>query len=145
MRRIWQKIPVRRLAWIVLAGALSALVLARGDFPSSRDLRLQELPPEALATLTTIQSGGPYSYERDGTRFGNYEKLLPMASPGHYLEYTVTTPGVRHRGARRIVVGCMRQQPVQQTPSPLRLAHCRGGGEFYYTADNYRSFKRIVE
>jgi len=27
----------------------------------------------------------------------------------------------------------------------LRLPQCRGGGEFYYTADHYRSFRRIVE
>lgn len=42
-----------------------------------------------------------------------------------YREYTVKTPGVRHRGARRIVCGL----PV----------------ECYYSADHYQSFKRIRE
>jgi len=145
MRRLWQQAYVRRLAWVIVAATLSALVLARGDFSQSRDLRLQELPREAQATLAAIQRGGPYSYARDGVRFGNYEKLLPLASSGYYSEYTVATPGVSHRGARRIVVGCERQRPVEQHGSPLRLAHCRDGGVFYYTVDHYRSFKRIVE
>ena len=48
-----------------------------------------------------------------------------MRERGYYREYTVPTPGVSHRGARRIVVG--RQ------------------GELYYTSDHYRSFRRIVE
>jgi len=37
----------------------------------------------------------------------------------------VGTPGARDRGARRIVAGSR--------------------GEFYYTADHYRSFRRIQE
>ena len=95
--------------------------------------------------LQLIRRGGPYSNERDGITFGNYEKLLPAAQRGHYREYTVMTPGVRHRGARRIVVGCEQRRPVPPSPGLLRLAHCRGGGEFYYTADHYRTFRRIVE
>ncbi len=145
MRRMWRRIPVRWLVWIIAAGVLSALVLARGDLPQSRDLRLNDLPREAHETLENIRRGGPHPYERDGIRFGNYEKLLPPAASGYYLEYTVVTPGVSHRGARRIVVGCERQRPAPQPSSLLRLAHCRDGGEFYYSPDHYRSFKRIVE
>ena len=44
---------------------------------------------------------------------------------GYYHEYTVPTPGVKHRGARRIVAG--------------------REGELYYTDDHYRSFRRICE
>lgn len=95
--------------------------------------------------LQLIRRGGPYPNERDGITFGNYEKLLPAAQRGHYREYTVLTPGVRHRGARRIVVGCEQQRPAPPSPGLLRLAQCRGGGEFYYTADHYRTFRRIVE
>jgi len=84
-----------------------------------------ELPAEARATIALIRQGGPYPYERDGTVFGNYERLLPQRSRGYYLEYTVRTPGVKSRGARRIVAG--------------------RGGELYYTDDHYRSFRRVVE
>lgn len=136
--------------WMKWAGLFAAVVvvtaaLARGDQPQLRDVRLQELPAEARQTLQLIQRGGPYPYERDGTTFGNYEKLLPAAPRGHYREYTVSTPGLSHRGARRIVVACERQRPAAMAAGMLQLAHCRDGGVFYYTADHYRSFRRIVE
>jgi ribonuclease T1 len=57
--------------------------------------------------------------------FGNFEKLLPLRERGYYREYTVRTPGVKHRGARRIVAG--------------------KSGERYYTDDHYKSFRRITK
>ena len=60
--------------------------------------------------------------------FGNRERLLPAYRRGYYREYTVRTPGVRHRGARRIV--CGGQRPTQPDAC-------------YYTADHYSSFRRI--
>jgi len=84
-----------------------------------------ELPPEAQQTLRSIREGGPYPHERDGVVFGNIERLLPSRGRGYYREYTVMTPGVRHRGARRIVEG--------------------RGGELYYSEDHYRSFRRVIE
>lgn len=84
-----------------------------------------ELPPEARQTLRLIQQGGPFPYAKDGSVFGNYEKRLPLRPRGHYREYTVPTPGLQHRGARRIVAG--------------------RDADIYYTADHYRSFRRIRE
>lgn len=84
-----------------------------------------ELPAEARDTLRAIEQGGPYAYERDGTVFKNYEKVLPQQRRGYYREYTVKTPGARNRGARRIVCG--------------KLPEC------YYSPDHYRTFKRIRE
>ena len=81
------------------------------------------LPQEARETLALLRSGGPFPYHQDGTVFGNREALLPRRERGYYREYTVRTPGVRDRGARRIVVG--------------------RGGEYYYTDDHYRTFRRI--
>lgn len=144
MQPLWRRVSLRQLAWLIIVTALSVYALARGNLPSS-EVRLHDLPQEAHETLRSIQRGGPYPYDRDGTVFGNYEKLLAQTPQGHYREYTVDTPGVRHRGARRIVVGCERQRPTPQSASLLRLAHCRDGGEFYYTADHYRSFRRILE
>lgn len=146
VRQVW-----RKSAWlIVLAMMLSVPVQAWSDAAPHRaqeigEISAPELPREARETLERIRRGGPFPYDRDGITFGNYEKRLPVQRRGHYREYTVTTPGLSHRGARRIVVGCERQRPVAQPPGPPGLAYCRGGGEFYYTADHYRSFRRIIE
>lgn len=105
---------------------------ARGDAPAASaqartealsEIALRELPREARQTLALIEKGGPFPYERDGLVFGNFEKRLPVKERGYYREYTVPTPGLKHRGARRIVAG--------------------RGGEYYYTDDHYQSFRRI--
>jgi len=109
---------VRGLAAAVLACAASA-------FAFSNEIALRELPPEARQTLALIKAGGPFPYSKDGSWFGNREGLLPKRNGGYYREYTVKTPGARDRAARRIVTGMP--------------------GEYYYTDDHYRSFKRIIE
>ncbi len=60
--------------------------------------------------------------------FGNRERLLPLQTRGYYREYTVTTPGSRDRGARRIVCGGPASKP----------------DTCYYTGDHYASFRRIT-
>ena len=90
---------------------------------------LATLPPEAKSTHRLILAGGPFPYDKDGTVFGNRERLLPIKSRGHYREYTVKTPGARARGARRIVCG---GKPPSQPEA------C------FYTDDHYASFKRIA-
>src|SRR5580704_11427830 len=92
-------------------GALFFLALLWVPFTSvARDSPLSAvsastLPAEARATLERIHTGGPFPYERDGVVFGNRERLLPPEPRGYYHEYTVPTPGVRSRGARRIICG----------------------------------------
>lgn len=88
-------------------------------------IKISELPEEGRRTLELIKKGGPFPYGKDGAIFHNREKILPLKPRGYYREYTVRTPGRRDRGARRIVAGAR--------------------GEFYYTDDHYRSFKRIME
>lgn len=85
------------------------------------------LPAEARTTLERIRAGGPFPYERDGVVFGNRERILPRESRGYYHEYTVPTPGVHSRGARRIVCG----------------GHAADLSECYYSDDHYRSFRKI--
>lgn len=59
------------------------------------------LPPEARDTIKLIIRGGPFPYPgKDGSTFGNKFGDLPE---GKYLEFTVRTPGIPTRGARRIV------------------------------------------
>ena len=89
------------------------------------EIHVSQLPPEARATLALIKRGGPFPYAKDGTLFHNRERLLPQRPRGYYREYTVPTPGLAHRGARRIVAG--------------------RDGDYWYTPDHYRSFKRIRE
>ena len=89
------------------------------------EVRMSELPPEARETLELIRKGGPFPYAKDGAVFGNREGALPREKRGYYREYTVKTPHVRNRGGRRIIWGA--------------------GGEYYYTADHYNTFRRIRE
>ena len=88
-------------------------------------VRTADLPREARETLTLIRQGGPFPFARDGAIFSNREGRLPRAIRGTYREYTVKTPGSRDRGARRIIAA--------------------GSNQFWYTADHYRSFRRIAE
>jgi len=116
---------------VALAWGVGASGLARTpDTPLSGDkVALAALPPEAQATHRMILSGGPFPYRKDGSVFGNRERLLPLKARGYYREYTVKTPGSRDRGARRIVCGGI---------PPTQPEAC------YYTADHYASFRRIV-
>ena len=109
------------------SGAASALSAAPGD---AATVALADLPPEAQQTQSLILRGGPFPYTKDGTVFGNRERLLPRKARGWYREYTVKTPGSRDRGARRIVCG---------GAEPKAPDAC------YYTADHYASFRRIVQ
>lgn len=86
------------------------------------------LPAQAHDTLRLIDQGGPFPYERDGITFGNFEGLLPDRPRGYYREYTVPTPGLDHRGARRIVTGGPPREPEQ----------------YFWTKDHYASFERIA-
>ena len=84
------------------------------------------LPPEARETIALVQRDGPFPHRQDGGVFGNREGRLPRKPRGWYREYTVETPGLRHRGARRIVTG----------GDPPR--------EGYYTDDHYDSFRAFT-
>ena len=97
------------------------------DTPASSPIALAELPPQGRATYALIHEGGPFPYDKDGSVFGNRERQLPAHKRGYYREYTVRTPGVAHRGARRIVCG-----GAKSTPDAC-----------YYTSDHYTSFREI--
>ncbi len=92
---------------------------------------MDSLPEQAKETAQDILAGGPYDYpDNDNARFGNYEGVLPQQGRDYYREYTVETPGLGHRGAKRIVTG--------------------GGSEtdpdvWYYTDDHYESFCTIPD
>ena len=126
--------PVCRAAGALVVGvALAAAVpalQALGPLPTALpEVSLAELPSQARTTYRPIFKGGPFPYDKDGTVFGNRERLLPSHPRGYYREYTVKTPRERSRGARRIVCGGWQA---------TRPDAC------YYTADHYASFARIT-
>ena len=124
--RLSNLLPAAATVVALLAG--SPAVAREANLPPDVIAR-SALPREAVATERLIRAGGPFPNAKDGTVFGNRERLLPRQPRGYWREYTVPTPGVRHRGARRIVCG--------GTP-PTAPEAC------YYSADHYASFKRIA-
>ncbi|WP_295626737.1 ribonuclease domain-containing protein [uncultured Corynebacterium sp.] len=104
---------------------------ATGSSASGEVCSIDTLPPQADDVVDRILTDQDHVYSaHDGKHFGNYEGLLPRESGDFYREYTVDTPGLNHRGARRIVVG--------------------GGTDvdpdvWFYTDDHYESFCEIPD
>lgn len=98
---------------------------------TSTGCAVSSLPGEADDVIDRILTNQDHIYtDHDGKHFGNYEGVLPQERGSYYREYTVDTPGLDHRGTRRIVVG--------------------GGTEsdpdvWYYTDDHYESFCEIPD
>lgn len=131
---------ILQLTWLPVAQAQNSLYVRdtresrparEGRAPQSNlpTVALTALPTEAQSTYQRILVGGPFPYDKDGTVFGNRERALPAQGRGYYREYTVRTPWVKHRGARRIVCGGQR---------PMTPDAC------FYTDDHYSSFRRIL-
>lgn len=85
-----------------------------------------DLPATTLPVIEDIEVGGPYDYPRnDGYTFQNREGILPDEDPDYYREFTVETPGLDHRGVRRIVTGGFEETDPDH---------------WYFTEDHYESF-----
>lgn len=111
------------------SGAQARDFFGNTDAQASQDsIALSQLPVQGQRTYQAILNGGPFRHDKDGSVFGNRERLLPKARRGYYREYTVDTPGARNRGARRIVCGGETTRP----------AAC------WYTSDHYASFRQIA-
>ncbi len=107
-----------------------AMAKGPASFQRIESVSVAELPSQGQGMVSLIYQGGPFRYDKDGTVFGNRERLLPNKDRGYYREYTVKTPGERTRGARRIVCGGLK---------PAAPDAC------YYTDDHYASFRKIVQ
>ncbi len=116
-------------AMIVLALSVAPISFARTSACAlDQSISVRDLPGQGQDTLALIAAGGPFSSNRDGIPFGNRERILPKEKRGFYREYTVRTPGVKNRGARRIVCG----------------GDQRAADLCYYSDDHYQSFKCIA-
>ena len=131
-----RKLPVIVLLLLLLAGGwwlrqpggvsdgpVTTPVADASQQTTTQDRLPAFLPAEARDTLALIARGGPFPHRQDGGIFGNREKHLPAKPHGYYREYTVDTPGLDHRGARRIITA---GQPPEM---------------YYYTDDHYDSFR----
>ena len=122
-----------RKGWVALVVLLGAILFLQDLFNDDLGLKSAskiqhaslEQEQNFQRTLQLIQQGGPFPYSRDGITFENREGRLPQKPRGYYREFTVDTPGLNHRGPRRIVSG----------GNPPEV--------FYYTEDHYTSFIRI--
>jgi len=126
--------------WLIAAVLLGLLATARFDIAALMGEATPRQSPAATTlqagasaqqaelekTLALIQRNGPFPHDRDGMVFQNRERLLPARPRGYYREYTVRTPGLSHRGPRRIVTG----------GNPPEV--------FYYTEDHYQSFQLLA-
>ena len=127
---VWARTMV--VAVLALSGGLIGIsVQAKTEAQAAvlQTVTLDALPAQGRDMMALIEKGGPFKYNKDGTVFGNREKILPARQRGYYREYTVRTPGESSRGARRIV--CGGQQP-------------RAPDACFYTDDHYGSFRQIV-
>jgi ribonuclease T1 len=118
--------PAGSVAWAKGPVLADSTALAANGFAK---VALADLPKQGRETYASILQGGPFAYDKDGTVFGNRERILPEQKRGYYREYTVKTPYARTRGAKRIV--CGGSQPAQPEAC-------------YYSDDHYASFKRIL-
>jgi ribonuclease T1 len=134
----WGLANVANVTHALAVVALASGLLTATDSQARKDpetpaslptVALAALPVQAQHTYKLVLNGGPFPYRKDGTVFGNRERLLPGKARGYYREYTVPTPGSADRGARRIVCG---------GPQPTVPDAC------FYTADHYASFRLIA-
>jgi ribonuclease T1 len=129
LERAMRKLGLAFAATVILAAHAPFAAQAKESTQELSVVSRAQLPPEARLTEKLVLAGGPFPYAKDGTTFGNRERLLPEYPRGFYREYTVRTPGSPERGARRIVCG----GTIATQPDAC-----------FYTADHYASFKRIV-
>lgn len=98
--------------------------------PGIPECEVLDLPATTRETIEDIESGGPYDHPRnDGVHFQNREGILPEQDRDYYREFTVQTPGLEHRGARRIVTGGFEETDPEH---------------WYYTGDHYASFCELT-
>lgn len=74
-------------------------------------------------TLERIERNERLSFRNDGAAFANRENRLPRKPSGYYREWVHPTSSLPGPGPQRVVTG--------------------DGGEIFYTADHYKSFRRL--
>lgn len=81
-------------------------------------------PIDLQPTIDRITNGERNRHRNDGTVFQNREGRLARKPSGYYHEYVVPTPNQNGPGPQRLILG--------------------EEGEVFYTADHYRTFRKIA-
>ncbi len=133
-----------------LAAAVVLAVLSVGFCPGGTQAKeavhgavvdtvaIAELPVQGRNMVKLIYQGGPFNYDKDGSVFGNRERILPAKTRSYYREYTVLPPA---GSPSDITVGGQRFRisPPQGRRGAERLII--GGGELlWYSPDHYKTF-----
>ena len=100
----WGVNPAGVAALVVALSAAVGTVLVQARSPAPTPLpgsavasvAYTGLPLQGREVLEQIRQGGPFRYEKDGTVFGNRERVLPAQKRGYYREYTVPTLSLIH-------------------------------------------------
>ena len=111
------------LAGGLLLGSLASPVLVHARQSTSADavavIAVAELPAQGRQTLQLIRDGGPFPYEKDGTVFGNRERLavnrahrMPVITPA---TITPVSGGLSNEGVEFREVRPPGSQPVLLT------------------------------
>lgn len=133
VQAIKNRVSQRICAVAMVVGSIFCTTLGLAKAPNPmvglENIQLTQLPSQGRATYQLIQQGGPFPFDKDGSVFGNRERILPSQQRGYYREYTVKTAGAGNRGAKRIVCGGPPKAP----------------DACFYTSDHYASFRHIVE
>ena len=120
---------MKKLTALLLALVMLLALAACGEttLPSDTLLPTQQEQQDAQALGWPGGSLEPYAPGMciGGSRFGNYEGLLPEADGRTYTECDIDTLGADSRGAKRIVFS--------------------NDGLIYYTEDHYATFELLYE
>lgn len=74
----------------VLAAVLGTIAVqarapnASWSDPGAASVVVTGLPPQGQDVMNQIRQGGPFRYDKDGSVFGNRERLLPSEKRGYY-------------------------------------------------------------
>ena len=112
--------PSREVASSTAVDADGSLVIEQVSIRDLDDRIAWQGRVDLRPTLQRIERGQSDPHRGDGGVFENRERQLPRRASGYYRKYVIRTPGIRHAGPQRLIVG--------------------RDGDLWYTPDHYQSF-----
>jgi len=110
------------------------LIFFTSGLNCQEQIKFNDLPFGAKEVITKIKNGvkdWPFP-DKDGSRFGNYEKVLPANT--NYKEYTVLSKSMYEAVKRG-------QKPNR---GAMRIIYDTKNKIFYFTRDHYKTFQKVA-